>query len=58
MMQRINVPFLLSALLAYTVFYIAWSSTFVTNIWLALALIATLQPLIYLVLRQVRNRFG
>jgi predicted small integral membrane protein len=58
MLRRINGPYLLSALLAYAMFYVAWSGEFVTNIWLALALILTLQPLIYLVLRQVRNRFG
>ncbi|MCP2042692.1 hypothetical protein [Pontibacter sp. HSC-36F09] len=58
MMRRINVPYLLLVLLAAVAFYFAWSREFVTNVWLALALIATLLPAIYLVLRHARNRYG
>ncbi|PVY44122.1 hypothetical protein [Pontibacter virosus] len=58
MMRRINMPYLLSVLLAAVAFYFAWSREFVTNAWLALALIATLQPAIYLVLRHARNRYS
>ncbi|WP_299984417.1 hypothetical protein [uncultured Pontibacter sp.] len=58
MMRRINMPYLLSVLVAAAAFYFAWSREFVTNVWLALALIATLQPAIYLVLRHARNRYS
>ena len=58
MMRRINLPYLLSVLLAAAAFYFAWSREFVTNFWLALALIATLLPAIFLVLRHARNRYS
>ncbi|MDO6390472.1 hypothetical protein Q4E40_10075 [Pontibacter sp. BT731] len=58
MMRRINVPYLLSVLLAAAAFYFAWSRELVTNVWLALALMATLLPAVYLVLRHARDRYG
>ncbi len=58
MMKRLNMPYLLSVLLAAVAFYIAWSREFVTNPWLALALIAVLQPAIYYALRHARNRYS
>ena len=52
-MQRINLPYLLAA-----VAFFAWPREFVTNSWLALALIATRLPAIFPVLRYVRNRYS
>jgi multisubunit Na+/H+ antiporter MnhG subunit len=58
MMKRLNMPYLLSVLLAAVVFYFAWTSEFISNPWLALALIAILQPAIYYALRHARNRYS
>ena len=52
------MPYLLSVLLAAVVFYFTWTGGFLANPWLALALIATLQPAIYYVLRHARKRYS
>jgi hypothetical protein len=58
MMRRFDILYLLSALLAATILYFAWTREFVTNIWLVLALIATLQPAIYYVLWYARKKYS
>jgi hypothetical protein len=58
MMRRLDILYLLSVLLAATALYFVWTRELVTNIWLVLALIATLQPAIYYVLWNARKKYS